>query len=204
MKKKSTSAHPRSNKPLVMLLALFLAGIIAAVVMYVTGWHPFGAKNYGELVQPPRLLPDLAFTDMDGKPVRVHGLRGRWTLVYFGAATCPKACEDNLYKMRQLVLAQGREAHRVRRLLVVTDPKAQDWLRYTLAEYRGTEVWMGPTPMARELAEQFKLPAADALTSGRIYVIDPLGYLMMSYPAEGDLRKMNKDLGLLLRLSQVG
>lgn len=205
MRKRLPATQRRNNKPLLMLVALFLAGIVAAVVMYVTGWHPFGAKNYGELVQPPKLLADIGLQDVDGKPVRLNTLRGRWTLVYFGSATCPNACEENLYKMRQLMLAQGREAHRVRRLLILTDPRARDWLHYALKDYAGTEVWMGSDAAIREVATQFTLPTASPLdNTHRIYLIDPLGYLMMSYPADGDLRQMNKDLGLLLRLSQVG
>ena len=55
------------------------------------------------------------------------------------------------------------------------------------------------------LASHFALssgtPPADL---NRVYVIDPLGNLMMSYPADADANRMRKDLARLLRVSQVG
>ena len=205
MQTKSKPDNRRARLALLALVVLFLSGVVAAWALYISGWRPSATKNYGELVQPARPLADVALQDMSGKPARVSQLRGRWTLVYFGPAECLKPCTDNLHKMRQLVLAQGREAHRVRRLVVVTDPRATDWLRYTLADYVGTEVWNGPVTAVRELAAQFTLPVGGPLDNlHRIYVVDPLGNLMMSYPADAELRRMNKDIGLLLRTSQVG
>jgi hypothetical protein len=93
----------------------------------------------------------------------------------------------------------------VQRVFVVTDARAVDLLRYNLAEYPGTQVYVGPVAAVPELAAQFKLPAGGALDNlHRVYVVDPIGNLMMSYPADAELRRMNKDIGVLLRTSQIG
>lgn len=187
------------------IAALFIAGIVGAFVLIESGWLPGATKNYGELVQPPRSVSDVEFADAEGRPVRFASLKGKWTLLYFGSAECLKRCTDNLYKMRQITAAQGRDAHRVQRAFVVTDPRAREVLRYTMAEYPGTQVLYGSSAAVRELAKPFGVPAGSPLDGlDRVYVVDPLGHFMMSYPADADPRGMNKDLKLLLRASQIG
>ncbi len=91
------------------------------------------------------------------------------------------------------------------RVFVVTDATALDWLRYTLKDYPGMEIFTGPAAAVRALAEQFVLPGGgppDRLH--RVYVVDPLGNLMMSYPADADPSRMNKDLSFLLKASHIG
>lgn len=207
MKKPITSKarDTRARLVLVLLAALFLGGTVIAFVLLQSGWRPARTKNHGELVQPARPLSDVELTTLDGTQLRLSELKGKWTLVYFGPADCLKPCTDNLYKMRQVTAAQGKEAHRVQRLMVVTDTKALDWLRYTVKDYPGMRVATGPIDAVRRLATEFAVPAGNPLDSlHRVYVVDPLGNLMMSYPADADPRGMHKDLGLLLKASQIG
>lgn len=201
----SKARDTRARLLLVLLAALFLGGTVIAFVLLQSGWRPARTKNYGELVQPARPLADVEFATLDGPRLRLSELKGKWTLVYFGPADCLKPCTDNLYKMRQVTAAQGKEAHRVQRLMVVTDPKALDWLRYTLKDYPGMQVATGPADAVRRLATEFAVPAGSPLDNlHRVYVVDPLGNFMMSYPADADPRGMHKDLGLLLKASQIG
>lgn len=199
------AGHTRARLVLVLLALLFLSGSVIAFVLLQSGWRPATTKNYGELVQPARPLTDVALDMLDSTRMRLDDLNGKWTLVYFGPAECLRPCSDNLYKMRQIAAAQGRESHRVQRLMVVTDATALDMLRYTVKEYHGMRVAVGPIEAVRRLAGQFTLPAGSPLDNlNRVYIVDPLGNLMMSYPADADPRRMNKDLGLLLKASQIG
>jgi hypothetical protein len=198
------SPRRRTQLKFVIVIALFVSTFVAAYVLAMVGWHPGKTRNYGELVQPARPLPEVALTALDGGSVSTP-LRGKWSLVYFGAADCPAACVDTLYKMRQLHAAQGRAGHRVRRVFIVTDTRALDRLRGVLAEYDGTDVYVGPAEAVRSLAAPFTLPVGGPFDKlHRLYVVDPLGNFMMSYPADADLRRMAKDLGVILRRSQVG
>ena len=47
-------------------------------------------------------------------------------------------------------------------------------------------------------------PAAPAGLDGPIWIVDPLGNLMMRWPADADPNRMKRDLGKLLRASRVG
>jgi hypothetical protein len=55
------------------------------------------------------------------------------------------------------------------------------------------------------LAREFVSSQGTALdVSGRVYLIDPIGNLVLSYAPDADPTGMRKDLARLLRLSQVG
>ena len=167
------------------LLGLFLAAPFAlAWLAYRLDWAPGVSANYGELVTPPRPLAGAT----------LEQLRGKWVLVTFDAAACDAYCERKLYFMRQLRRAQGKDQARIERLWLLTDagqPGAA-----LGAAIAGTHV-----APAAALAAHF--PAAGAV-SDHIYVVDPLGNLMMRYPREPDPSRMLQDLQRLLRLSGIG
>lgn len=167
------------------LLALFFAAPLAlAWLAWGLDWAPGATSNYGELVTPPRPLA--------GPPL--EALRGKWLLVTFDAAACDAYCEKKLYFMRQLRRAQGKDQERIERLWLLTDagrPRAA--LR---AAIEGTHV-----ERAGNLAARF--PAAGAVTD-HIYLVDPLGNLMMRYPRDPDPKPMIQDLQRLLRTSRIG
>ena len=61
------------------------------------------------------------------------------------------------------------------------------------------------TPAAQRLLSLFPATGSvPAATSDRIYLIDPLGNLMMSYAPDSNPKGMLQDLKRLLGLSQVG
>jgi cytochrome oxidase Cu insertion factor (SCO1/SenC/PrrC family) len=194
-----------SRRRILLIGVLFALPVIGAYALYMSGWRPSSTGNHGELVQPARPVADVALTGLDGKPVRFSDLRGKWTLLTFGTAQCLTPCERNLYKMRQVIEAQGKEAGRLQSVMVVIDAGALDWLRYAIKDYPGTRVIAGPADNAVKLARQFALPAGSPLDNlNRIYLVDPLGNFLMSYPADADPSGMRKDLVRLLKVSRIG
>lgn len=193
------------HTPIILLVALFALPLILAYSLYWYGWRPGGTINHGELVQPARPIADATLRTLEGRDIRFHDLRRKWVLVYFGSSQCGEACERNLYKMRQVRLAQGKDADRILRVFLVTDTHTLDRLRPKLAQYPGMQVITGPAENVKTLAQQFALPAGSPLDGlERIYVVDPLGNLMMSYPAGADASGVRKDLVRLLKVSQIG
>ena len=194
-----------ARRKLLLLAALFVLPMLVAYALYYSGWRPETVHPHGELVQPARPVADAALVLLDGKPIRFSELSGKWTLVTFSAAECLKPCERNLAKMRQVIAAQGKEADRLQSVLVVTDGKALDWLRYAIQDYPGMRAVVGPPEAVDALAREFTLPAGGPLDNlNRVYLMDPLGNFMMSYPADADPTGMRKDLARLLRISQIG
>ncbi|MHB8622247.1 MAG: SCO family protein [Sulfuricaulis sp.] len=190
---------------ILLIAALFVAPMIGAYVLYLGGWRPSTTGNYGELVQPARPIADTTLNLLTGKSIRFSELRGKWLLVTFSEAECLSPCERNLYKMRQVIAAQGKDADRLQSLFVVTDTTALDGLRYAIQDYPGTQVVIGPPAMVTELAHQFVLPSGSSAENlNRIYLVDPLGNFMMSYAADADPSGMRKDLVRLLQVSRIG
>ena len=169
---------------LTLLGAVCAAPLVLGTLAWRFGWGVSETPgNYGELIEP-RILSGPPFAE----------LRGKWVLVTFDAAACDAGCEKKLYFMRQVRRAQGKEQGRVERLWVVTDggsPKPE-----LLVAIEGTRLSRGSPWSAA-------FPHAGKLTD-HIYIIDPLGNLMMRYPPDPDPSRMLKDLTRLLKTSQVG
>jgi hypothetical protein len=184
--------NPRSK--LLLLIGVFVVPVAAAYLAYF-GWRPAGHTNYGDLLRVAP-LQQTAGTAYDGTPLDLGALRGKWLMVHVGPASCDAACAWQLYLMRQTRIAQGKEQSRIERLWVLTDagPVAPALLR----DHPGLHVWR---PATAGFAEQF--PAVQGRTD-HIYLVDPLGNLMLRFPAQPDAKRMMKDLKLLLKASQIG
>ena len=174
-----------SPKAKLLLVGLACAApFVLGTAAYFLDWGSGGAgAAYGELIAPRPL---------SGPPL--DALRGKWVLVSFDAAACDAYCEKKLYFMRQIRTAQHKDMGRVERLWVLTDagkPRPE-----LLAAIEGTRI-----ASARDMpaAKDFPGNAAD-----HVYIVDPLGNLMMRFPRDPDPSKMLKDLKRLLRLSQIG
>ena len=168
--------------PRLKLIALFLACASPFALGWAAWYFKWGTGspgNYGELVTPrPLSAPPFA------------ELRGRWILVSFDEPACGAYCERKLYLMRQVRTAQGKDQARVERVWILTGPGAP---RAELAAaIEGTRI-------ASTGAEGFPGNPVD-----HIYLVDPLGNLMMRFPREPDPSRMLKDLQRLLKYSRIG
>lgn len=186
--------QPNPRFKLLLLIGVFVLPVVAAYLAYF-GWRPAGHANYGELleVSPLRQTAGMAH---DGTPLDLAALRGKWLMVHVGPAYCGTACAQQLYLMRQTRIAQGKEQSRLERLWVQTDSAAI--APALLQEHPGLRVWRPASP---GFAEQF--PAAQD-PADHIYLVDPLGNLMLRFPAQPDAKRMMKDLKRLLKASQIG
>jgi cytochrome oxidase Cu insertion factor (SCO1/SenC/PrrC family) len=182
----------RSLTSLWLLLALCAAPVVASYVAYHF-WQPSGQVNHGELL-PPQPLPDAHFRLIDGTPFQLHQLKGKWVLVMADSGRCDAFCQRKLVYLRQVRLAQGKEKERIERVWLITDEERPE--AALLAQHEGAWAIRAAGSGLLEL-----LPVKDAL-GDHVFVIDPLGNLMMRYPPDFDPRKMVKDIARLLRHSK--
>jgi len=181
-----------------LLLAVCVAPVVASYTAYYA-LPPEGRTNYGALIEPQRPVPALSLRRLDGTAVPAASLQGAWTMVQVDGGGCDAACERKLWKMRQVRLTAGRDADRVQRVWLIVDdvPLATALLR----EYDGTRFLRA----GHDEVAAF-LPLADS-TSGladHIWLIDPLGNLMLRWPKDADPSRMKKDLAKLLKASGIG
>jgi hypothetical protein len=185
----------RPRRELWLLLLVTIAPIVLSYFAYYV-WRPSGFKNYGELIAPTPLAGVVAAPGGTAPPFDAEGLKGRWVLVMVDSGDCPAPCRDKLWQMRQLRLTQGKDQERVARAWLLDDDTrpAPDVLR----EYDGTIV-----VSAKASPLLGKLPADRALRD-HLYLVDPLGNLMMRFPKDADPSRIKKDLTHLLKVSRIG
>ncbi|HXC59424.1 MAG TPA: hypothetical protein VN645_08905 [Steroidobacteraceae bacterium] len=176
-----------SRRTLLLLIALFVLPLAASFVLYYgMGWRPAGNTNHGELLQPIRQLP--AFTEK---------LHGQWILAYAGDGACSEDCRQSLIFARQTRLSLGQDARRVGRALFATGHCCDRV--YLDAEHSGIEVFDLDAAQRAELLGV--LPADLAYT---LFVIDPLGNIVMRYDVRESPRGLLDDMKKLLKLSSIG
>jgi cytochrome oxidase Cu insertion factor (SCO1/SenC/PrrC family) len=197
-----------SRQALVLLALLFLTPVFVAWFMHMSaehGWRPGGTTNRGVLIQPPRplALPG-GLVDATGEPLNQAFLGGKWTLIYIDTAACEAACREKLYYMRQVRLSLGEDLRRVQRLFLATGDANETGLQQVLADYPDMAMARLSSAQAAEIAPEFGVEGVPMEGAGNIYLVDPLGNLMMYYRPDADPRGMIQDLQRLLKYSHIG
>ena len=195
----------QANKPKAQgrwkLFAIILVCASPLIGSYLTYYviKPESRTNYGALIDPRNYpVPQLNATTLDGKPSGLESYKGKWVMLQADSGDCAEACRTKLFQQRQLRLTQGKEMDRIERVWLVTDDKPIDTM--LLKEYDGTRVLR--VDLAR--LKQW-LPVEDGATpTDHVYMIDPLGNLMMRFPRDPDPSKLIKDLQRLLKYSRFG
>jgi len=185
----------RGRVKLLAIAAFFALPVFAGYVAYFLDWVPGSSANYGTLIAA-RPLSEATLSDADGRPLRLSELRGKWLLVQFDAGACDSYCERKLYFMRQVRKALGKDMSRIERVWLLTDSQLPK--RALLDAIEGTRIArIGGSTVANEFP-------AERAVSDHIFLVDPLGNLMMRFPREPDPSRMLKDLQRLLKVSRIG
>ena len=187
--------NPHKLKML-LVMAVFALPVVASYLVYFVFPPEGGKRNYGELIKIVTLPETLRLATPQGETVSLKTLRGKWLLLQVDRADCDSQCQKKLYAMRQVRLMQGKDQDRVLRLWVLEDGHLPS--EKLQKEYAGTQ-WL--TDAQREVVGKL---AAERDVKDYIYMIDPLGNVMMRWPGDPDLKRMFKDIERLLRASQIG
>lgn len=203
----TTSKHRRSNLPLLAILAICLAPVIFAVLAYYVpalGLRPTGTSNYGRLIDPQRPMPSaaaLTLTDAQGQPADLSAFKGQWLLISAGPGACPEQCVRRLYVLRNSHASQGKEVERLNRIWFVTDTAPLNPV--VESAYQGTIILRAdPTQLAAWLTADEADPQASL--HERMWVVDPLGNLMMAFPDTNEPEEVRDDIRTLLKYSRIG
>jgi hypothetical protein len=193
----------RRRLQLVLLALIFFGPVIAAGWMYYAGvGQPAKRVNVGTLITPARPLPPVSLQTPAGTPTEPDFLRGKWSFVYVGEGACDERCRQALDDIRATRLALDRDAPRIQRVFLfeatccdrsLLDGPQQGLIAAWLDEKEGAKL-------------RAAFPAGDVPLAqrGLVYVVDPHGNLMMSYPTPLDKRGVVKDMEKLLKLSHIG
>jgi hypothetical protein len=196
----STPDGPPSRTQIWILVAVFFVPLALAFLLYYGGggWRPPGSTNRGELISPPRPLPSVELPTPGGTPLPATAWHGKWTLLYVGDGRCDERCRAALTLMRQTRLALNTDMTRVQRFFLATGNCCDR--TYLDAEHPGLAIALVDNDAGAALLAAFPDAA-----SGSIYIVDPLGNLMMRHaPTAAPSKDLLEDLRKLLKLSHIG
>jgi hypothetical protein len=174
---------------LLLLAAIFFVPVAASFILYYgMDWRPSGGTNHGELYTPAPLPAGAA-------PLAER----RWALVYAGDGACDENCRRSLVFARQTRLSLNQDMTRVNRVFLATGNCCDR--AYLAGEHEGLAVLdvAADPALAPVLAA---LPATEREHS--LYIVDPLGNLVMRYDTRTPPRGLLEDLKKLLKLSHIG
>ena len=191
-------SRSRGRRQLLIVAAVFLLPVLGAFALYYGQlWRPAGSSSKGELITPARPLEIAGLRHADGTPADASVFQDKWTLLYIGDGACDADCRNSLVFARQSRLALNNEMTRVQRVFLATgNCCANDYFK---AEHAGLIALDASSPDAQKLLAQFPADRAHSL-----YIVDPLGNLMMRHDASHTTKDLLDDLKKLLKLSHIG
>lgn len=191
-------ARTASGRRRMLLIALVCALPVVASYTAYYGWRPTASAAYSTLIDPPRPLPDVAGQRLDGRPLPLRSVTGRWLLVVAHGSVCDTACERLFFLQRQLREMTGRDRDRVEKLwLVLDDAPVDARLRAALEASPAMQIVRVP----RAAVAGWLQPAPGQALESHLYIVDPRGDWMMRAPAEPEPARLKGDLERLLRAS---
>lgn len=188
------------RRRLLLLLALFLAPLLAAVGWYLAAPQLAPRPSvHGTLLEPARPLEPFEAPVSGGGRYTLDDLRGHWTLVQVIGADCDIACRRRLHDLRQVHDALGEDRVRVARLALAAAGADTPGLGSILDDHPRLTVLRTPGdgPLAGQLSRE-------AGATGDVFVVDPLGNAVLRYGSAAEPSGMLDDLEKLLRLSRIG
>jgi hypothetical protein len=191
-------SRSRGRRQLLIVAAVFLLPIVGAFALYYGKlWRPAGSSSLGELIEPARPLAVAGLRHADGTPADASVFADKWTLLYIGDGACDADCRTALVFARQTRLALNNEMTRVQRIFLATGHCCDT--AYFTAEHPGLIALDASAPEAAALLAQFPDGRARSL-----FIVDPLGNLMMRHDASHTTKDLLEDLKKLLKLSHIG
>ncbi len=191
----SNPASRPARYTLALLVATFVLPFVVGTSLYFSGWRPEKFGNHGDLIQPPRPMPEAGLLQADGRPLPTAELRGKWLLMLPIEGSCGASCRESLQQMSQVHLALNKEQSRLRRVLISTEgspPLADLWQAF-------------PDLLVAKLNPEAATAWESALenTGQGLLIADPLGNIIMRYDEAAEMRGVHKDLERLLKYSWI-
>lgn len=180
----------KSNRGLMIIIAfLCFFPMVLASFFYFSDYHFdfLGKKNYGELLKPARPFASFQLRHPNGVPFLLKEFEGRWALLFAMPASCDQRCQKKIFQIQQMQIALGKYQDRLLKFVVVSERE--------------------PLPLSDKynIQEEAVLIGFDSTLwkEGQLYLMDPSGALILSYPPQFEGTKVLNDLRHLIKLSST-
>lgn len=205
MTEQALPLNERSNKTLWILLGSFLLPAILAYGYFFLGDRPDIASN-GSLISPVIDIETLGIRDDEGLVLSREALTPKWRMMFFAAASCNEVCQQQLFNMRQINIALGKNQDRVQHAVIHFEKADSGFQTLLSAEYENTiQLYTDKDKLLIQSQAEADAPfAVDMSDKSFIYLMDPLGNIMMRFPADLNPKLILKDIKKLLKISRIG
>lgn len=200
--KSMNNQQQKNHRIILIVFAMSVIPFCIAWYLSVNTEWMGSSTNNGELIIPPVTTERSEFNAYDQFSKKNIGeLAGHWVLVNIIPGTeCEKTCLEAIHKTKQLRLMMNKDLTRIRRVVVLLKPVdnavASTWWKDDLRLLRTTP--------QQSLAAKISRITQNGISDGLLLLMDPLGNLMMQYEPGFNPYDVKKDLGKLLRISQIG
>jgi hypothetical protein len=176
---------------IIILAATWLWYYVASGRLDLVGM--LGTANRGTLLSPPLAAESLDLRNSLGGRFEPRGPRPVWRIVIPGSSACNADCQQLLYYTRQIHTAMGKYANRIERVYLAQGTQPGDPAIEGLSEDYPALNLLYTSASAINPAEQGNEPG--------YYVMDPSGWLILSYARDADGKDVMADLKFLLKNS---
>jgi cytochrome oxidase Cu insertion factor (SCO1/SenC/PrrC family) len=189
---------------LLTIMAIFLLPLVIAWLMYAgpIDYRPDKTRNLGRLVVPVVPIDWTGVSALDGS-FTARGVEGSWVILYPVPRHCENLCLEQITRLRQVHRAAGREQDRIRIVLLFDSTSSLPRKDEILNIYPNFNLATNPT---HAFADALRNAGDNSALNDEIpglYLVDPLGNIMMTYSGKDDADKLSKDLHRLLNLSKL-
>ncbi|MDD5114755.1 MAG: hypothetical protein PHC94_12125 [Methylobacter sp.] len=193
------------NKNRLLIISIFAMSIVPFLMAWGLKKNPqflSGRTNHGQLIMPAVTTERSELLGFDQfSQDNIKELAGHWLIVnVIPSKECNELCLQSIQKTKQLRLMLNKELTRTRRIVLVLQdvpPEiASKWWESddTLLKIKPSEA------IVKKIADL----RSGFIPDGMIFLMDPLGNLMMQYEPGFDPYDVKNDLMHLLRISQIG
>lgn len=185
---------------LLLILAMFLLPVVLAWLSFsgIIGFGPAETDNEGRLVIPPQPLK-WAEAVLLAPTADAGDLQGSWVVLYPLPAPCGETCLGRIRSMHQMHRATGRDAERLQLAVLASaapDPGLERELR---SIHPSLYLLYDPGPRFAAALQH----ASESAQQPSVYLVDPLGNIMMTYEADDSMNKLLRDLKKLFKWSRL-
>lgn len=114
---------------------------------------------------------------------------------------CEAPCQAQAHLLKQVHTTLAKDAKRVQRVLLVPGHLQAEAFASLQTQYPDLIILGGADAETANFTSQFSV---NGQVTGNVYLVDPLGNLMMSYSKNQDPKGMQTDLKRLLKNSWAG
>ncbi len=192
---KLVGTQKKGRNMLLILAGIFVLPFMIAATLHLLDIRP-GGKSFGNLITPPIGLDFPQLKDIHGRDFLPEQWDKKWNIVMVDYNGCDTGCQSILDKVNRVHISLAKEAKRVQRILILSNSD-NDFRSAIHERFPNLKVLTGDT-------EQFIATYETVADVPSIYLVDPLGNLMMQYSQDISSKELRGDLVRLLKNSWAG